>query len=136
MGIWASWRTSQDSMLPLRSQDRARRCTTATRCAQLCCSFEHAVRRPVLELATFCTHLHMNVSQPVVCTCLRAHGSCPAGLCSDWWKHLSRSALQVAGAHIVMLGSYAPYGKHSAQRAWLQADLATVDRARTPWCAS
>ena len=40
---------------------------------------------------------------------------------------------QVAGAHVVMLGSYAPYGRHSKQYAWLQADLATVDRGRTPW---
>ena len=40
---------------------------------------------------------------------------------------------QVAGAHIIMLGSYAEYGRRSEQYAWLQADLATVDRSRTPW---
>ena len=43
--------------------------------------------------------------------------------------------MQVAGAHIIMLGSYAPYDRRSAQYAWLEADLATVDRGRTPWCA-
>ena len=39
----------------------------------------------------------------------------------------------VPGAHIVMLGTYADWGPHSAQRDWLAADLARVDRARTPW---
>ena len=35
--------------------------------------------------------------------------------------------------HITMLGSYAPYGRRSKQYAWLERDLAGVDRARTPW---
>ena len=34
---------------------------------------------------------------------------------------------------MVMLGSYAPYLEDSAQYAWLRRDLASVDRARTPW---
>lgn len=36
-------------------------------------------------------------------------------------------------AHIIMLGSYAEYGPQSEQVAWLRADLAAVDRVRTPW---
>lgn len=39
----------------------------------------------------------------------------------------------IAGAHIVMLGSYTDHDRHSEQAAWLAADLAGVDRARTPW---
>lgn len=39
----------------------------------------------------------------------------------------------VAGAHIIMLGSYAPYEEDSDQYAWLTKDLARVDRSRTPW---
>ena len=40
---------------------------------------------------------------------------------------------EVAAAHIIMLGSYADYGQDSAQFAWLQRDLASIDRGRTPW---
>ena len=40
---------------------------------------------------------------------------------------------EVAGAHVVMLGCYVEYGTDSDQYAWLRADLATVDRQRTPW---
>ncbi|KAF0896503.1 hypothetical protein E2562_024361 [Oryza meyeriana var. granulata] len=36
-------------------------------------------------------------------------------------------------AHVVMLGSYTDYGEGSEQRAWLERDLAGVDRRRTPW---
>ena len=39
----------------------------------------------------------------------------------------------IAGAHVVMLGSYTDHDAHSEQAAWLAADLAAVDRARTPW---
>ncbi|KAJ4970478.1 hypothetical protein NE237_003577 [Protea cynaroides] len=42
-------------------------------------------------------------------------------------------SFDVAGAHIVMLGSYAKYDTGSEQYKWLQADLAKVDRQRTPW---
>ena len=35
---------------------------------------------------------------------------------------------EVAGAHIVALGSYEPYGPSSEQFEWLRADLAAVDR--------
>lgn len=40
---------------------------------------------------------------------------------------------QVAGAHVLMLGCYVEYGQDSEQFAWLQKDLASVDRSRTPW---
>lgn len=40
---------------------------------------------------------------------------------------------EVAAAHIIMLGSYAPYGRSSEQYAWLLRDLASIDRGRTPW---
>jgi acid phosphatase type 7 len=36
-------------------------------------------------------------------------------------------------AHVVMLGSYAPFEEGSEQRRWLERDLARVDRRRTPW---
>ncbi|XP_044326487.1 purple acid phosphatase 22 isoform X2 [Triticum aestivum] len=36
-------------------------------------------------------------------------------------------------AHVVMLGSYAEFEEGSEQRAWLERDLAGVDRRRTPW---
>ncbi|KAL5203615.1 hypothetical protein ABZP36_008486 [Zizania latifolia] len=35
--------------------------------------------------------------------------------------------------HVVMLGSYAEFEEGSEQRAWLERDLAGVDRRRTPW---
>ena len=34
---------------------------------------------------------------------------------------------------MLMLGSYVDYGSDSEQFAWLQQDLASVDRHRTPW---
>ncbi|XP_077253945.1 purple acid phosphatase 18-like [Tasmannia lanceolata] len=42
-------------------------------------------------------------------------------------------SFEVAGVHIVMLGSYADYDKYSDQYSWLKADLSKVDRQRTPW---
>ncbi|KAL6653131.1 hypothetical protein ACP70R_012056 [Stipagrostis hirtigluma subsp. patula] len=36
-------------------------------------------------------------------------------------------------AHVVMLGTYAESGEGSEQHAWLERDLAAVDRRRTPW---
>ena len=35
---------------------------------------------------------------------------------------------EVAGLHIIMTGSYAPFNKGSEQYAWLERDLAAVDR--------
>jgi acid phosphatase type 7 len=48
-------------------------------------------------------------------------------------KRGPRDRLQVAGAHILMLGSYVEYGSSSEQYEWLVRDLARVDRSRTPW---
>nr|CAB3459391.1 unnamed protein product [Digitaria exilis] len=44
-------------------------------------------------------------------------------------------SFDVAGgaAHVVMLGSYAPFGEESEQHRWLRRDLERVDRRRTPW---
>nr|DAD48588.1 TPA_asm: hypothetical protein HUJ06_018525 [Nelumbo nucifera] len=42
-------------------------------------------------------------------------------------------SFSVAGVHVVMLGSYTDFDAGSAQYKWLHADLAKVDRARTPW---
>jgi 3',5'-cyclic AMP phosphodiesterase CpdA len=39
----------------------------------------------------------------------------------------------VGPAHVVMLCTYCDYNASSPQFAWLQEDLATVDRAVTPW---
>ncbi|GLJ56121.1 hypothetical protein SUGI_1204710 [Cryptomeria japonica] len=42
-------------------------------------------------------------------------------------------SFDVTGVHIIMLGSYARNGKYSDQYEWLQADLSSVNRTRTPW---
>lgn len=42
-------------------------------------------------------------------------------------------SFEVGGVHWLMLGSYADFGPDSDQYRWLQEDLASVDRARTPW---
>ncbi|KAJ4980386.1 hypothetical protein NE237_031223 [Protea cynaroides] len=42
-------------------------------------------------------------------------------------------SFNVAGVHIIMLGSYTDFDVASDQYKWLQADLAMVDRGRTPW---
>ncbi|KAF5781551.1 putative Acid phosphatase [Helianthus annuus] len=42
-------------------------------------------------------------------------------------------SFEVAGAHVVMLGSYTYYDENSDQYNWLKADLSTVDRKKTPW---
>ncbi|PNT59691.1 hypothetical protein POPTR_001G423700v4 [Populus trichocarpa] len=42
-------------------------------------------------------------------------------------------SFEVAGAHIIMLGSYTDYDEHSDQYNWLKADVAKVDRKKTPW---
>lgn len=42
-------------------------------------------------------------------------------------------SFDVVGAHIIMLGSYTDFDANSDQYAWLQTDLAKIDRAKTPW---
>ncbi|KAL2250762.1 UNVERIFIED_CONTAM: Purple acid phosphatase 22 [Sesamum indicum] len=42
-------------------------------------------------------------------------------------------SFDVAGAHIIMLGSYTDFDSNSNQYKWLRGDLARVDRRRTPW---
>lgn len=42
-------------------------------------------------------------------------------------------SFNVAGCHVVMLGSYTDFDADSYQYTWLQADLAKVDRVKTPW---
>ncbi|XP_057851005.2 purple acid phosphatase 22-like [Cryptomeria japonica] len=42
-------------------------------------------------------------------------------------------SFEVAGVHVIMLGSYADFGPGSDQYNWLQVDLGRVDRIRTPW---
>lgn len=42
-------------------------------------------------------------------------------------------AFDVAGCHIIMLGSYVDFDAQSDQYTWLQDDLAKVDRGVTPW---
>ncbi|PIA59009.1 hypothetical protein AQUCO_00400097v1 [Aquilegia coerulea] len=42
-------------------------------------------------------------------------------------------SFDVAGVHIIMLGSYTDFDANSAQYKWLQADLAKVNRQKTPW---
>ncbi|KAM2893152.1 hypothetical protein FF1_008540 [Malus domestica] len=42
-------------------------------------------------------------------------------------------SFEVAGTHVIMLGSYADFDAKSDQYKWLQADLAKIDRKVTPW---
>lgn len=42
-------------------------------------------------------------------------------------------SFDVAGAHVIMLGSYTEFDSDSDQYKWLLADLASVDRGITPW---
>ncbi|PON83134.1 Acid phosphatase [Trema orientale] len=42
-------------------------------------------------------------------------------------------SFEVAGCHVLMLGSYTDFGPDSDQFRWLAADLAGIDRGRTPW---
>lgn len=42
-------------------------------------------------------------------------------------------SFEVAGVHVIMLGSYTDFDENSAQFQWLQSDLKKVDRSVTPW---
>ncbi|XP_076886400.1 putative purple acid phosphatase 20 [Bidens hawaiensis] len=42
-------------------------------------------------------------------------------------------SFEVAGVHVIMLGSYTDFGPGSDQYKWLESDLKKVDRSRTPW---
>ncbi|KAL8245125.1 hypothetical protein R6Q59_011383 [Mikania micrantha] len=42
-------------------------------------------------------------------------------------------SFDVAGVHVIMLGSYTDFGPDSSQYKWLESDLKKVDRKRTPW---
>ncbi|PRQ43861.1 putative Acid phosphatase [Rosa chinensis] len=42
-------------------------------------------------------------------------------------------SFEVAGTHVIMLGSYVEFDADSDQYKWLQADLAKIDRKKTPW---
>lgn len=42
-------------------------------------------------------------------------------------------SFEVAGVHVIMLGSYTDFDPSSAQYKWLQTDLKNVDRSKTPW---
>nr|DAD28800.1 TPA_asm: hypothetical protein HUJ06_030268 [Nelumbo nucifera] len=42
-------------------------------------------------------------------------------------------SFEVAGVHVIMLGSYTDFGPSSGQFRWLGDDLAKVSRERTPW---
>ncbi|CAI5501400.1 unnamed protein product [Closterium sp. Naga37s-1] len=42
-------------------------------------------------------------------------------------------SFEVGGAHIIVLSCYSPFGPDSDQRKWLQKDLSSVDRSKTPW---
>ncbi|XP_002528725.3 probable purple acid phosphatase 20 [Ricinus communis] len=42
-------------------------------------------------------------------------------------------SFNVAGVHVIMLGSYTDFDSNSPQYKWLQADLGKIDRSKTPW---
>lgn len=42
-------------------------------------------------------------------------------------------SFNVVGTHVIMLGSYTDFDEHSQQYKWLEADLGSIDRKKTPW---
>ncbi|KAF4384102.1 hypothetical protein G4B88_030998 [Cannabis sativa] len=42
-------------------------------------------------------------------------------------------SFEIAGSHVIMLGSYTDFDSDSDQFKWLAADLAGIDRVKTPW---
>lgn len=40
---------------------------------------------------------------------------------------------EVSGAHVISLSVYTPYDANSSQMAWLEEDLESVNRTKTPW---
>lgn len=42
-------------------------------------------------------------------------------------------SFEVAGVHVIMLGSYTDFDSDSAQYRWIVTDLQKVDRKKTPW---
>ncbi|XP_050230394.1 purple acid phosphatase 22-like [Mercurialis annua] len=42
-------------------------------------------------------------------------------------------SFDVAGAHVIMLGSYTDFEAESDQYKWLEGDLGKIDRKKTPW---
>ncbi|XP_027352614.1 probable purple acid phosphatase 20 [Abrus precatorius] len=42
-------------------------------------------------------------------------------------------SFDVAGVHVIMLGSYTDFAPDSSQYKWLQGDLKKVNRGKTPW---
>uniref|UniRef100_A0A0E0BVP6 Purple acid phosphatase n=1 Tax=Oryza glumipatula TaxID=40148 RepID=A0A0E0BVP6_9ORYZ len=42
-------------------------------------------------------------------------------------------SVRMASAHVIVLASYAAYGKYTPQWRWLEGELRRVDRAVTPW---
>lgn len=42
-------------------------------------------------------------------------------------------SFEVAGVHVIMLGSYTDFKSDSAQYEWVVGDLKKVDRKKTPW---
>ncbi|XP_027350036.1 purple acid phosphatase 22-like isoform X2 [Abrus precatorius] len=42
-------------------------------------------------------------------------------------------SFEVAGTHVIMLGSYTDFDAQSEQYTWLQSDLANIDRVKNPW---
>ncbi|KAF6158100.1 hypothetical protein GIB67_014894 [Kingdonia uniflora] len=42
-------------------------------------------------------------------------------------------AIRRASAHVIVLSSYSPFVKYTPQWRWLRAELARVDREKTPW---
>jgi hypothetical protein len=54
-----------------------------------------------------------------------SHGLATQG--NYWYSY------DVAGAHVIVLNSYANTSAGSPQHAWLEADLQQVDRSKTPW---
>ena len=50
-----------------------------------------------------------------------------SGVDTTWYSH------DVAGAHWITLSNYHDFSVGSPQTTWLKADLASIDRSKTPW---
>mmetsp|Transcript_32341 Transcript_32341/g.69713 ORF Transcript_32341/g.69713 Transcript_32341/m.69713 type:complete len:294 (-) Transcript_32341:38-919(-) len=49
------------------------------------------------------------------------------------WRANMWHSFDIGSAHIIHVSSYHPYAAGTPQYTWLEEDLASVDRAKTPW---
>ncbi|GAB4814669.1 hypothetical protein N2152v2_001715 [Parachlorella kessleri] len=77
----------------------------------------------------------INTSPNYAATYLDVHGLKPERFVNEAKVQPNNSyySQRLPGTHFIVLSTYLPYGRHSKQYAWFQAELSKVDRSRTPW---